>query len=223
MIQRILTTVVAILLATQAIASDVYLEQAGGSSTIDITQTGDGNRVGSSSEASTLKGGSADVDITQTGSSNEIDIEQAGSVTSGSDIDLTQTGSNNIVDIDTSSAEDLIVSVTQTGDDNEVNVCGTITAGTLSSGVVTDGSCASEMTQADFAADISVTGDGNNVNVGRSGVAGTSGTTEVTVDIGSTTASNYNVVNIDQSDTSQSGLVDLTVDGDSNVVNITQD
>ena len=223
MIQAILIGMLVLVgISSTVLASDVYLEQAGSSATIDITQTGDGNRVGTSTEATTLQGGNADVDILQEGTSNTIDVEQSGSVTSGADINLTQKGASNIIDVNTEGAEDLAVAVTQEGDNNEVNVCGAINTGSLNNGVVTDGQCTADITVGNFEADITTKGDGNNVNVARSGVAGISGTKEVTVNIGSTVASDNNVVNINQTDTSQTGLVNLKVDGNTNLVNITQ-
>ena len=47
--------------ALPAFASDVYIDQAGSGSTIDITQTGDGNKVGNSTTATTLTGDSQDI------------------------------------------------------------------------------------------------------------------------------------------------------------------
>ena len=47
--------------ALPAFASDVYIDQAGSSSTIDITQTGNGNLVGNSTTATTLTGDTQDI------------------------------------------------------------------------------------------------------------------------------------------------------------------
>lgn len=216
MLQKILT-VVAILLATTAQASDVYIEQAGSSSTIDITQTGDGNRVGSSTEATTINGSNSDIDVTQTGSSNELDLK-TGTAASGSDIELNFTGGSNIMDIDLGGVSDTIINADVTGDSNDISICGTMTAGTTT----TAASCSADMSVNDIGIDLDITGDSNKVGVARSGVAGTSGTTEVTIDMGSTTTSNLNVVNVTQSSTTESGVVNLQMDGSSNVVNITQ-
>ena len=57
-----------------AFASDVYIDQAGSGTTIDITQDGNGNTVGNSTTATTLTGDSQDIDITQTGNTNKVDI-----------------------------------------------------------------------------------------------------------------------------------------------------
>jgi hypothetical protein len=217
-IRHIITTVTAIVLyASTGMAADVYIEQAGSSSTIDITQTGDGNRVGSVTEATTINGSNSDIDVTQTGSSNELDLK-TGTSASGSDIELTFTGGSNVMDINLGSVSDTIINTDVTGDSNDISICGTMTAGTTT----TAASCSADMSVSDIGIDLDITGDSNKIGVARSGVAGTSGTTEVTIDMGSTTSSSLNVVNVTQESTTESGVVSLQMDGSSNVVNITQ-
>ena len=206
------------LLATAARASEVYIEQAGSTSTIDITQNGDGNRVGSSSTATTINGSTTNVDITQAGSSNEIDIA-TGTGAASSDLNITQTGSSNIADINIGAADSTILNIDITGDSNETTLCGTLTTVADAS---TSAVCNASMSQNDLGVNIDIVGDSNKVAVARSGIAGTSGTTEVTVNIGSNVTSNLNVVNIVQESTTESGIVNLQMDGSSNVVNITQ-
>ena len=89
-----------------AFASDVYIDQAGSGTTIDITQDGNGNTVGNSTTATTLTGDSQDIDITQTGNTNKVDISTA-------------SGSN-----------DTTIAITNTGDSNET-VVGRDTTDTL--------------------------------------------------------------------------------------------
>jgi hypothetical protein len=215
--QLIVSATLGAVIVGTAHAADVYIEQAGSSSTIDITQTGDGNRVGSVTEATTIMGSNTDIDITQTGSSNEFDLETTTGA-SGSDIEATFTGGSNVMDIDLGGVSDTIINTDVTGDSNDISICGTMTAGTA----VAPASCTANMSQDDIGIDLDITGDSNKVGVARSGVAGTAGTTEVKIDIGSTTASNLNVVNVTQESTTESGVVSLTMDGSSNVVNITQ-
>ena len=211
-------TAISLLLASTATANEVYIEQAGSSSTIDITQTGDGNRVGSSTEATTIQGSTSDIDITQTGTGNEIDIE-TGISASTSTVDIVQDGSNNIADIDIGSADSTVLNLKVDGDSNETTLCGTL--GTTA-GVGQSAACGTEMVQDDFGVDVDIVGDSNKVAIARDGLGGTASTTEVTVNIGSTVASSNNIVNIEQLSTTESGVVSLTMDGSSNVVNITQ-
>lgn len=211
----------ALLMSTAAMAADVYLDQAGSSSTIDITQQGDGNRVGSSGERTTINGSSADIDITQSGSSNEIDIE-TGVSTTAPDIDVVQDGNSNKLNIDLGSVADPAIDVNIAGDSNEVDVCGTLTT---NASAVASAVCGTDMSQDYIGIDIDIanTSDGNKIAIGRSGITGTDGTTEVKVSIGGTTAgSDSNIVNIIQDSTTESGIVDLTIDGTGNAINITQ-
>lgn len=216
-ITRALIVTVSVLFVGAVHASDVYIEQAGSSSTIDITQTGDGNRVGSAVEATTINGSNSDIDVVQTGSSNELDLK-TGTAASGSDIELNFTGGSNVMDIDLGGVSDTIINADVTGDSNDISICGTMTAGTA----LAAASCSADMSQDDIGIDLDITGDSNKVGVARSGIAGTAGTTEVTINMGSTTASNLNVVNVVQESTTESGVVSLQMDGSSNVVNITQ-
>ena len=207
--------------ATTARAADVYLDQAGSSSTIDITQQGDGNSVGTQAERTTINGSSADIDISQDGSSNTVDIE-TGSSTTAPDIDVVQSGDSNELNIDLGSVSDPAIDVNIAGSSNQVDVCGTVTTAASS---VTDAVCGTDMSQDYIGVDIDIanTSDSNKIAIGRSGITGTDGTTEVKVSIGGTTAgSDSNIVNITQDSTTESGVVDLTIDGTGNEINITQ-
>lgn len=203
-------------------ASDVYIEQAGSSSTIDITQTGDGNRVGSVTEATTINGSNTDIDITQIGSANEVDIKTATGASS-SDIELNFTGGSNTFDANIGAADSTIINADVTGDSNEIEICGAFDTTIVANGT-TAGACdtGADMSQNDIGIDLDINGDTNKVSIARSGVAGVAGSTEVTVNIGSNVASSNNIVNIQQASTTESGVVNLQMDGSSNVVNILQ-
>lgn len=220
-IKKILAASIAVLMTTAVHASDVYIEQAGDGSTIDITQTGDGNRVGSSTEAATLNG-QMDLDVTQVGSSNELDIETAAGQSSGV-FNLNFTGDSNTMDMDLGAPSTVVVNTDVTGDSNQIELCGTF-GSSITVGQSTAGACGAgtEMGQNDFQADIDIVGDSNKVSIARSGIAGQVAIADVTVNIGSNTASNNNVVNIEQSSVTESGFVSLQMDGSSNVVNIIQ-
>ena len=195
-----------------AIASDVYIDQAGSTTTIDITQTGDNNTVGSSGTASTIIGDNTDVDIKQTGDLNTADIETATGA-SGSVINYNATGSSNVLDVDISTAADTTLTTTITGDSNEVTLCGTL--GTNASGVGS-ATCGTELSADTTDTTISINGDSNKVAVGADAPNAVNNIT-----IGGTNVSDYNVINL-----SQTGLdipvVTLNVDGDSNAINIIQ-
>ena len=194
-------------------ASDVYIDQAGSTTTIDITQTGDGNTVGSSGTPSTITGDGSDIDITQTGDLNAADIETATGA-SGTIVNYSATGGSNVLDVDISTATDTKLTTTITGDSNEVTLCGTL--GTDASAVAS-ATCGTEVSADTTTTNLAITGDSNKVAVGADAPNAVNNIT-----IGGTTVSDYNVINL-----SQTGLdspnVTLNVDGTSNAINITQD
>ena len=214
------TMLLALLGVIPANAADVYIEQVGSSSYIDITQTGSGNRVGSDGDAATLNGTGTDVDVVQEGSSNELDIRTAtgaGSTT----VNITQEGDSNVGDINIGGATSTTYDAQISGSYNETTLCGTVTTAAASG---TSAVCNTSVGVNDFEVDLDINGDSNKVAISRSGVAGGSNTKDVTVNIGGAgTASSNNIVNIDQSSTAESGIVNLTIDGSTNAVNITQE
>ena len=207
-----LALLVSLLGATAAWASDVYIDQAGSTTTIDITQTGSGNTVGSSGTASTIIGSNSDIDVTQTGAGNTADIETA---TGASDtkIDYTATGGSNILDVDISTATDTTVTAVITGDSNELTVCGTLATDASS---VASATCATEVSANTTTTNLAITGDSNKVAAGL-GAAGAVNN----ITLGANTPSDYNVINLKQSGTDVP-VVTLNVDGSTNAVNITQ-
>ena len=207
-----LALLVSLLGATAAWASDVYIDQAGSTTTIDITQTGSGNTVGSSGTASTIIGSNTDIDVTQTGASNTADIETA---TGASDtkIDYTATGGSNILDVDISTATDTTVTAVITGDSNELTVCGTLATDASS---VSSATCATEVSANTTTTNVAVTGDSNKIAAGLDSAGAVNNIT-----LGANTVSDYNVVNLKQTGT-DTPVVTLNVDGSSNAVNITQ-
>ena len=207
-----LALLVSLLGATAAWASDVYIDQAGSTTTIDITQTGSGNTVGSSGTASTIIGSNSDIDVTQTGAGNTADIETA---TGASDtkIDYTATGGSNILDVDISTATDTTVTAVITGDSNELTVCGTLATDASS---VSSATCATEVSANTTTTNVAVTGDSNKIAAGLDSAGAVNNIT-----LGANTVSDYNVVNLKQTGT-DTPVVTLNVDGSSNAVNITQ-
>jgi len=210
------TTILALLaslLATTAVwASDVYIDQAGSNSTIDITQTGDGNRVGDANTPSTITGDNSDIDITQTGSLNEADIKSS-TGTSGSIINYTATGSSNILAVEIDGAADTTLTTTITGDSNEVTLCGTLGT-TAASGQ--SAACATGVQADTTTSNIAVTGDFNQVAIGADAANAVNNIT-----IGANVTSSNNIVNLTQAGL-DSPVVTLNVDGDSNAININQ-
>ena len=180
-----------------AYANEVYVEQVGSSSTINITQQGTDNRIGDTTTPAYIGSGSNTVTIDQIGSTNTLDMVVNGA---GTDVIVTTTGDNNVQTINcgtTTSAgcSGSYIKQQVTGDSNtvtqdlggganhtsEINVTG-------SSNTVTHTSTATGTTLAN----ITVSGDTNTVGVTQSGMLNKS----VTV----TSTGNSNNINITQSD-----------------------
>ena len=114
------TTLLALLLTTSiAYANnEIYLEQEGSTGTFDITQVGSGNRIGASTDISTIAGDSSDFDISQIGNANQLDIEWKGDQT---DFDLYIEGNGNKQDILVSGDQNIFTN-TLLGDGNDISI-----------------------------------------------------------------------------------------------------
>lgn len=114
------TTLLALLLtSTIAFANnEIYLEQEGTTGTFDITQVGSGNRIGDTTNISTIAGDSSDFDISQIGNGNELDIEWVGDET---DFDLYIEGNGNVQDLIVSGNQNVFTN-TILGDGNDITI-----------------------------------------------------------------------------------------------------
>jgi hypothetical protein len=210
--RMVLPFLVGLLWTTATIASDVYIDQAGSTTTIDITQTGSGNTVGSSGTASTIIGDNSNIDLVQTGSNNAADIETATGA-SGTIINYSATGGSNVLDVDISAASDTTLTTAITGDSNEVTLCGTIAT---NAGAAVSATCGTEVSANTTTTNLAITGDSNKVAVGADAAGAVNNIT-----LGANTVSDFNVINLSQGGT-DTPVVTVNVDGSTNAVNITQ-
>jgi|TARA_R110000822_G_scaffold63630_2_gene156207 hypothetical protein len=208
----VIVTLGAILLGSTAQASDVYITQAGSTSTIDITQTGTGNTVGNSTTASTITGDNTDVDITQTGAGNTADVTTTVG-TSGTVLNYSATGGSNILDVQIDGASDTTLTTAITGDSNEVTLCGTIAT---NAGAAVSATCTNGVQVNTTTTNVAITGDSNKVAVGANAATAVNNIT-----IGGNIQSDSNIVNLSQTG-SDTPAVTLNVDGSTNAVNIIQ-
>jgi hypothetical protein len=193
------------------LASEVYIEQAGDTGTFNITQSNGDNRVGSVGTPSVFSGNAIAVDIVQDGTLNEADL----SVITATDtvIDYTATGGSNILEIDIANSGNSLT-VVKTGDANRVTMCGANDGTGAVAGATA--ACTSAVGVVDTTNVINITGDSNSVNLALA-----SANANNTVNIGQTTPSDDNVVNITQ-DGAGVHTTAITVDGNTNLVNVTQ-
>lgn len=202
----------AVFLASLSQANDVYIEQAGGGSTFNITQTGgSGNRVGTSGTPSTFTGSTQTVDITQQGGSNNTaDLTVDGGTTT---IDYTASGNTNDLQLEIDGGTGNEFTITKTGDGNRVTVCGSNDASTALANAV---ACTGGVTVNDTTNTVAITGDSNSVNLALASPNATN-----TINIGQTVTSTGNVVNVTQ--TGVGGKTNtMNINGDTNTVNVTQ-
>lgn len=133
--RKLLKIMILCMLGASAFAADnsIYIDQAGDSSSITITQDGGGNQVydvgsgSTSTTGATLTGDSQTVDIRQVGGSNVLKLGANSTVLTGVGIDLTYyiTGSNSIAEIDFNddgqgTLANLVFDVRQTGSYNDL-------------------------------------------------------------------------------------------------------
>jgi hypothetical protein len=223
------------LLASPALANDIYIEQVGDNLDLDIIQDGQDNQIGNSTTAAVFAGDTMTFSITQTGNFNTIAATIKGNTYTGTwdftgdynsvdllcdsttavncetvTMNITTTGDNNDFTVyvgETADAENLIANFTVTGDKNIItsNIDGTNANVTL----VVDNSASLATTSAnsDEGNAITLDIDGNGDVLGN--------TVDLTVTGGGST---YNIT--------QSGIYDnnvtATFDGDSQNVDITQ-
>jgi hypothetical protein len=220
-IKHITTAVLLGVSATASLASEVYIEQAGSGTTINITQTGTSNIVSgdlNTTDPAIVSGDSIGLDITQDGDYNEAAVKL--DTATSADVDYTATGSNNVFDVYVDGGSNNTVTATVTGDANRISVCGSNdgTASAVVSGVSTSGpACSTGISANNITNTITINGDTNIVNAEVASLAGTTNT----VNIGGTTISNDNIINIEQTNVDVN-IVDVAVDGNTNVVNIIQ-
>jgi hypothetical protein len=193
---KAIVLIMAVLGLTNVYSNEVYIDQVGDSSTVNIVQDGTGNKVGDSAIPAFIGGGSNVVDIQQIGIGNELAMVVNGAAT---EVVIDTTGSNNIQTIScgtTSSASCSSSTIKQVvvGDSNiitqslgtganhysEINVTGstnTITHTSTSTGAST--------------VNVTAIGDTNTIGVTQSG------TTAQTVTVNSTGTGN--TISINQS------------------------
>ena len=210
----IMTILTASILSNLSYASDVYINQAGSTTKVDIVQTGSGNRIGTASAPITLYGDSLNIDLVQTGSNNAIDIL----TTLGSDntaINYTAVGDLNVLAVNIDAATDTKFTSTITGDSNDVTVCGVLSVNGVA-GTTTAATCTAGITANATTTLLNITGNANFVALGLDAPNAVN-----TITIGANVASNTNTINLSQTGVN-APIVTLNVDGNSNVINITQ-
>lgn len=197
----------AIFAGSGAYASDVYVDQAGDTGTFNITQSNGSNRVGTISTPSVFSGNNITVDIIQNGTLNTADIQAL--TATDTIINYNAQGSSNTLEIEIGNSGNEL-NVVKNGDGNRVTMCGTM------SGTGASATCATAVGVVDTLNNINIGGSNNSVNLALASANAVNN-----IDIGQTTPSSDNIVNLIQSGNGVHN-VGVTINGDTNLVNITQ-
>ena len=188
------------LLSAKITASEVYIEQAGSTVSIDILQQNGTNTVGSEQSPAIIRGDNVQVDIVQDGGGNTAVIDIDGNDTV---LDFTATGSNNALEIGITSAIGNQFTVDILGSSNSVSFC-------------KDLQCNDNMLVGGTTNTVDIFGDNNTVEFALD----SADSVNVLV-IGDSTASDSNTVRLTQ--TGQTAhTVNLKIEGSSNTVDLVQ-
>jgi hypothetical protein len=203
--KKILTTVVFSLLASTAMASEVYIDQAGGDLTVNILQENGNNRINTEADPMNIEGNDITIDITQSGDANEADLEfESGATTTT--FTYSATGDMNILTgkifggINNTFTTDIV------GSDNVMTYCQTYT-NSVCNGIIVNNTDTTT----------NIIGSNNIINYALDSADAVN-----TVDVGQTTASNFNEIHLFQTSAGGFNQVSMTVDGNNNIINVDQ-
>ena len=91
--RKILTTLLCVMASSIVYANELYLDQIGDSATINITQDGQDNRIGTQLNPVIIYGDAVTATINQQGSNNELDMTVNGSAAA---VTINTTGNTNV-------------------------------------------------------------------------------------------------------------------------------
>lgn len=201
----ILTTAVVSVLATTVSASEVYINQVGGALTVDILQENGLNRINTESDPAIIDGNDINVEVVQSGDMNEMDLYLQQGANSTNFV-YSATGDMNTIVANIYGGVDNNFVATLLGNSNVVTVCKDY-INSVCNGIIVN--------QTDTT--MNITGNSNEVNLALDSANATN-----SIDIGQTTPSDNNIVNLTQTTANGYNNVNMSIDGDSNTVDILQ-
>lgn len=202
---KILISISILLWSTAAFASEVYIDQAGGALAVDILQENGANRVNTESDPSIINGNDITVSVIQDGDGNEMDLYlQMGA--DDTDFTYSATGDLNSIVANVYGGIDNNFTATLIGSSNIISVCKDYTNSVCNGIIVNETNTT-----------MNVTGNNNEINLAYDSANATNN-----IDVGQNLLSNYNIINLTQTTANGYNNVNMTVDGDSNTVDILQ-
>jgi hypothetical protein len=200
----LLTTAIVLGFAGPLFASEVYIDQAGANTNINILQENGNNRVNTETSPMIVNGNDINIEIVQDGDGNVAEIYIQGSA-NDTNFEYRVEGDLNeiLANIDGGTDNNFVAAIV--GNDNTITLCKDITLGTCNGISVnfTDTT-------------VNLTGNNNQINFALDAADSVN-----VFNIGQTTPSDFNIVNLTQT-TSVGHIVNVTIDGDSNTVDIVQ-
>jgi hypothetical protein len=191
-------------LTSPLMASEVYINQAGSSTNINILQENGNNRVNTETSPMIVNGNDINIEIVQDGDGNVAEIYIRASA-NDTNFEYRVEGDMNEILADINGGTDNNFVAAIIGNDNIITLCKDLVNSTCN-GI-----------QVNFTnTTLNLTGNNNEINFALDG-----GNATNTFNIGQTTPSDFNIINLTQT-TSQNHIVNVTIDGNTNTVDIVQ-
>lgn len=191
-------------IASPSLASEVYIDQAGNSTNVNVLQQNGNNRINTEAAPMIVNGNDINVEIVQDGDGNvaEIYIQVSANDTNYEyrvEGDLNEVLSNISGGVDNNFVAAVI------GNDNTITLCKDYINSTCN-GI--------QVNLTDTT--LNLTGNNNQINFALDGAEATN-----VFNVGQTTPSDFNIINLTQT-TSIGHVVNVSIDGDTNTVDIVQ-
>jgi hypothetical protein len=200
----LLTTAMMLGFTGPLFASEVYIDQAGSTTNINILQENGNNRVNTETGPMIVNGNDINIEIVQDGDGNVAEIYIQGSA-NDTNFEYRVEGDLNeiLANIDGGTDNNFVAAIV--GNDNTITLCKDLINGTCNGISVnfTDTT-------------VNLTGNNNQINFALDAADATN-----VFNIGQTTPSDFNIVNLTQT-TSVGHIVNVSIDGNSNTVDIVQ-
>jgi hypothetical protein len=200
----LLTTAMVLGFTGSLFASEVYIDQAGSSTNINILQENGNNRVNTEQAPMIVNGNDINIEIVQDGDGNVAEIYIQGSA-NDTNFEYRVEGDLNeiLANIDGGTDNNFVAAII--GNDNTITLCKNITLGTCN-GISVNFTNTT----------LNLTGNNNQINFALDAADATN-----VFNIGQTTPSDFNIVNLTQT-TSSGHIVNVSIDGNNNTVDIVQ-
>lgn len=203
--KKLLLTIFSLMFTSTAYASEVYIDQAGGGLNVNILQENGNNRINTESDPMDVNGNDITITITQSGDGNEADLEFEMGADNTTFV-YSATGDMNVITGEIYGGLTNTFTTDIVGSNNAMTYCKDYT-NSVCNGIIVNNTDTTT----------NIAGSNNIINYALDSADAVN-----TTDVGQTTASNFNEINLYQTSAAGFNQVAMTVDGDSNVINVDQ-